>query len=69
MNEEELRKENEKLKSDLAYAEALRNKAEDIADWKEKIAEDKRSSRIGFGVLCVMIALPFLALFFKIVRV
>jgi hypothetical protein len=65
MNEDRLKAENEKLKSDLAYAEALRNKAEDIADWKEKIAKDKRSSRIGFGVLFVMIALPFLALLLK----
>jgi len=65
MNEDRLKAENEKLKSDLAYAEALRNKAEDIEDWKEKIAKDKRSSRIGFGVLFVMIALPFLALLLK----
>jgi hypothetical protein len=65
MNEEELKAENEKLKSDLAYMEALRNKAEDMADWKEKIAKDKRSSRIGFGVLFVMIALPFLVLLLK----
>jgi hypothetical protein len=65
MNEDRLKAENEKLKSDLSYAEALRNKAEDMADWKEKIAKDKRSSRIGFGVLFVMIALPFLAILLK----
>ena len=49
----------------LAYAEALRNKEEDKADWKEKIAKNKRSSRIAFVVLFIMIALPFLALLLR----